>query len=66
MQAVSSKVDCDRKDSDMEDLKSNNEELVKLTEMAEEEQRRTKAAFEEELHRARKEHESKVSSVVAQ
>lgn len=60
MKAVSSKVESDKKDSEIEDIKLSYEESLKAVEVAEDEQNRARQAFEKELHSARREHESKV------
>lgn len=60
VKAVSSKVESDKKDSEIEDIKVSYEESLKAVEVAEEEQNRARQAFENELHSAKREQESKV------
>jgi len=53
-------VDCDKKDSDIEDVRANFEESSKNCETAEEEKKKSVHQFEQEMHALRKEQESKV------
>jgi len=63
LQAVTSRVECVRKDSELSELRVQADEAAKLAETADAERNQIRACFDQEIHSVRKTYESKVLSV---